>query len=180
MFSLKYKPSHVLVLPALILGTLFTMLLLNTPYARAAIQVDCPDGYVVNLPQPSEQEINERCADHQTGGPSRDSLESSTPTESVSTVSTSGGDRKCRDDTLTADNCWIVYYIVGFTRILSGLVGIVIVVMIAIGGIQYAAAGPDPSAVVAARKRIINALIALVLYIFMFAFLQWLVPGGIF
>lgn len=87
---------------------------------------------------------------------------------------------RCRSDDLNKDNCSIIGYIVNFTRILSGLVGIVIVIMITIGGIQYAAAGSDPGAVVAARKRIINALIALVLYIFMFSFLQWLVPGGIF
>jgi len=81
---------------------------------------------------------------------------------------------------LNKDNCGIVAYVVSFTRVLSGLVGIVIVIMITVGGIQYAAAGPDPGAVVAARKRIINAVIALVLYIFMFSFLQWLIPGGIF
>jgi hypothetical protein len=86
----------------------------------------------------------------------------------------------CRNNNLNKGNCGIITYIVDFTRLLSALVGIVIVIMITIGGIQYAASGPDPSAVTAAKKRIMNALIALVLYIFMFSFLQWLVPGGIF
>jgi hypothetical protein len=91
-----------------------------------------------------------------------------------------GVDENGKSKELNRGNCAIVGYIVDFTRLLSGLVGIVIVIMITVGGIQYAAAGPDPGAVVAARKRIINAVIALVLYIFMFSFLQWLIPGGIF
>ncbi|HLG90755.1 MAG TPA: hypothetical protein VI336_01155 [Candidatus Saccharimonadales bacterium] len=59
-------------------------------------------------------------------------------------------------------------------------VGVVVIAMIIIGGIQYSIAGDNPQAVNAAKQRIINALIALVAYIFMFAFLQWLIPGGIF
>ena len=59
-------------------------------------------------------------------------------------------------------------------------VGVVVIAMIIIGGIQYSIAGDNPQAVSAAKQRIINALIALVAYIFMFAFLQWLIPGGIF
>ncbi len=87
---------------------------------------------------------------------------------------------KCDDETLNASNCGIIAYLVMFINALSAIVGVVIVIMITIGGIQYAAAGPNPAAVVAARKRIINAVLALALFIFMFAFLQWLVPGGMF
>jgi hypothetical protein len=59
-------------------------------------------------------------------------------------------------------------------------VGVVVIAMIIVGGIQYSLASDNPQAVSAAKQRIINALIALVAYIFMFAFLQWLIPGGIF
>jgi hypothetical protein len=86
----------------------------------------------------------------------------------------------CKDANVNKDNCGIVAYLVDFINILSALVAIVVVIMVAVGGIQYAAAGSDPSAVVAARKRIINALIAFAMYIFMYAFLQWLIPGGLF
>lgn len=85
----------------------------------------------------------------------------------------------CEEANLSSDNCVIVDYLVTFTRVLSGIVGIVIVIMIAVGGIQYSAARDNPQAVVAARGRIINALVALVLYLFSFAILQWLIPGGI-
>lgn len=63
---------------------------------------------------------------------------------------------------------------------LSAGVGIVIVGMIILGGIQYSAAGDNAQAVAAAKQRIINALIALAAYLLMFAFLQWLIPGGVF
>lgn len=63
---------------------------------------------------------------------------------------------------------------------LSVGVGIIVVGVIIFGGIRYAAAGDNPQAVTAAKQHIVNGLIALVAYIFTFAFLQWIVPGGIF
>lgn len=63
---------------------------------------------------------------------------------------------------------------------LSAGVGIIVVIAIIVGGVQYAMAGDNPSAVSAAKERIINALIALAVFLFMAAFLQWLVPGGVF
>jgi hypothetical protein len=64
--------------------------------------------------------------------------------------------------------------------VLSAGVAIVVVAMIIVGGIQYSLAGDNSSAVTAAKKRIANALIALFAFIFMFSFIEWLVPGGIF
>jgi hypothetical protein len=86
----------------------------------------------------------------------------------------------CNEDVLTPENCGIIAYIRLFTDALSVLVGIVVVMMIVIGGIQYSSAGNNPQAVAGAKKRISQALFALVAYIFMFAFLQWIVPGGVF
>lgn len=63
---------------------------------------------------------------------------------------------------------------------LAALVGVVVVGTIILGGIQYTMAGDNPSALGAAKQRIINGLIALLAFLFMYAFLQWLVPGGAF
>lgn len=63
---------------------------------------------------------------------------------------------------------------------LSAGVGIVVVAMLIIGGVEYSAAGDNPQKLTAAKQRIINALIALVAFILSFAFLQWLIPGGVF
>ncbi|MDZ7744462.1 MAG: pilin [Candidatus Saccharibacteria bacterium] len=85
----------------------------------------------------------------------------------------------CRDG-LDPDSCPIMGYLLTFINGLSALVGIVIVIMITIGGIQYSMARDNPQAVAAARQRIFNAVLALVLFFAMFAILQWLVPGGLF
>lgn len=61
----------------------------------------------------------------------------------------------------------------------SAGIGIVVTIMMAIGGIQYASAGGNPQAVGAAKKKITNAIIALLAFIFLWAFLMWLVPGGV-
>ncbi len=59
-------------------------------------------------------------------------------------------------------------------------VGILVTIMIVVGGIQYSASRGDPNAVAAARRKIANAVFALVAYGFFWSFIQWLVPGGIF
>lgn len=71
-------------------------------------------------------------------------------------------------------------YINPFVAFLSAIAGIIIVISIIVGGLQYSSAGGDPGKVAAAKQRITNAIIALLFLIFLFAFLQWLVPGGLF
>ena len=66
-----------------------------------------------------------------------------------------------------------------FVNFGAAAVGVVVIGMIILGGIQYSMAGDNATAIQAARKRITNALIALVAFIFMYSFLQWLIPGGI-
>lgn len=85
----------------------------------------------------------------------------------------------CKSSTLNKDNCGILSIVVAAIRILSGVVGVVVVVMIALGGIQYALARDNPQAVAAAKSKIVNAILALVFYLMMFGFLQWIVPGGV-
>lgn len=66
--------------------------------------------------------------------------------------------------------------IVGF---LSALFGVIVVGSLIFAGIQYTTAGADASRVSAAKKRITNSLIALVAFICIVAFLQWIIPGGV-
>jgi len=61
---------------------------------------------------------------------------------------------------------------------MAGAVGIFITIQIVIGGIQYSTSADDPGKVSAARSRITNAVIALLAFIFLYTFLQWLTPGG--
>jgi hypothetical protein len=59
-------------------------------------------------------------------------------------------------------------------------VGLIVVIMMIIGGLQYSLSRDNPQAVQAAKAKITNAVIAMVSFIFVYAFLQWIVPGGIF
>jgi hypothetical protein len=65
-------------------------------------------------------------------------------------------------------------------NILAALVGVVVTAVIVFGGVQYATSGGNPEASKAAKTRITNGLLALIVFMFTYALLQWLIPGGIF
>lgn len=65
-------------------------------------------------------------------------------------------------------------------KFLSTGVGLLVVASIIYAGIQYSASQGNPEATVAAKGRIQNAIIGLVIYMFIYAIVQYLVPGGIF
>lgn len=65
-------------------------------------------------------------------------------------------------------------------RFLVAGVGVVVIASVIVGGVQYSLAQGDPQKISAARGRVISALGALLLYLFIFALMQWLVPGGVF
>ena len=81
----------------------------------------------------------------------------------------------------TTKSCDLISkYIDPLITLLSAAVGLVVVISIIIGGIQYGSSAGDPQKVSAAKNRIRNSIIALVSFIFLYTFLQFLVPGGIF
>lgn len=65
-------------------------------------------------------------------------------------------------------------------NILAGIIGVGAILMVIWGGIQYITARDNPQAVAAAKQKIINVVIGIAAFIFMWAFLNWLVPGGVF
>ncbi len=73
----------------------------------------------------------------------------------------------------------IIYYLKLVLRLLNLLIGGIIILVLVIAGIQYITSMGDPTNVKNAKKRISNAVIALILYLMMFAILNFLVPGGI-
>lgn len=88
-----------------------------------------------------------------------------------------GGDRsKYTGDTLNP----IIDIAFALFRFLSAGVGLVVIGSIIIAGIQYTASRGEPQATGAAIHRVTNSLIALLIFIFMFAIANFLVPGGMF
>jgi hypothetical protein len=70
-------------------------------------------------------------------------------------------------------------YINPFINFLAALVGVAVVISIVIGGIQYSSSGGDPAKAAAAKNRIRNAIVALVAFFFLYALLNFLIPGGL-
>lgn len=79
-----------------------------------------------------------------------------------------------------AKNGPILDLLFSFIKFLSAGVGIIIVGSIILAGIQYSASEGKPDATQAAKNRIQNAFIGLIVYIFAFSLVQFLVPGGLF
>lgn len=67
--------------------------------------------------------------------------------------------------------------IFAFIRFLSMGVGLVLVGSFIVGGIQYSASRGDPQATAKAVGRIQATFIALLIYIFGYAFLNYIIPG---
>lgn len=71
---------------------------------------------------------------------------------------------------------WLNYLI----NIMAGVVGVGAVLMLIWGGIQYITARDNAQGVADAKKKIIDVVIGLAAFIFLYAFLTWLIPGGVF
>lgn len=71
-------------------------------------------------------------------------------------------------------------YVNPLINLLSLSFGLIAVISIIMGGIQYSASGGDPQKVTQAKQRISKTIFAIVAYFFLYAFLQFIVPGGIF
>lgn len=70
-------------------------------------------------------------------------------------------------------------YLLPAINLLSAAVGIVSVAMIIYGGIEFSSSGGDPQRVASAKDHITNAIIALVAFLFLWAFLNFIIPGGL-
>ncbi len=73
----------------------------------------------------------------------------------------------------------IIFYVKEILKLLAGAVGLIIVLMLIIAGIQYMTSAGDPSMVKKAKERIINAITALVLFVTAYAIINFIIPGGV-
>ena len=73
----------------------------------------------------------------------------------------------------------IVRYLNPFIKLLSVLVGLAVTFGIIYGGIEYTMSAGDPQKAQKGRKHIQDAVLALIAYALIFAFLNFLIPGGI-
>jgi len=76
--------------------------------------------------------------------------------------------------------CFLDKYINPTIQLLSAAVGLVAVVAIVIGAIEFITSAGDPQRAASGRNHITNALLGLFAFAFLYAFLQFLIPGGLF
>lgn len=81
---------------------------------------------------------------------------------------------------LSEGNCEIIKLLNVALNFVSGGVALAVIGNIIYAGIQYSMAQGDPSGVSKSKKRIMDAVMAFIMYLALFAFIQWLIPGGVF
>jgi hypothetical protein len=64
--------------------------------------------------------------------------------------------------------------------LLSALVLVFAVISIILAAIQYSSAGDNPGTVSKAKDRIFQTVIGIVAYFFLFALINFIIPGGLF
>lgn len=79
----------------------------------------------------------------------------------------------------SALQCLLTKYINPLIAVLSALVGVIVAGAIIYGGIEFTSSGGDPQRAASGKKHIASALIGLAMYLFLFAFLQFILPGGL-
>ena len=82
-------------------------------------------------------------------------------------------------DPSSGDNpimAWLIFFVNLFSVIIVAGAAI----MIAVAGIQYTASRDNAQSTQAAKQRIFNVVIGLLMYVFFYGFMQWLIPGGVF
>jgi hypothetical protein len=83
----------------------------------------------------------------------------------------------CNDESGEGAGIWGIINLV--ITIMTYLVGILATISIIIAGIQYTTGGDSPAQLAAAKNRILQTVIGLIIYAVMWMVLQWLLPGGI-
>jgi hypothetical protein len=91
-------------------------------------------------------------------------------------VKISASDNGCVGDANTNP---IYFYLRNIIRFAAGLFGLGVTLMIIVAGIQYITSTGNPQGVTSAKNRLANAVISIILFLLMFAILNFLIPGGI-
>lgn len=160
------KTRWLVLLPIMVFIFLTSgMALAATTTTNSAFPL-CPEGQIEPATKPC------RCPPSKDGSEKPDCLGYITPT-GEDCANDSGSDCLKKQSFITKDVQPVV-------DTLSALVIIVIIGNIIYGGIQYAMAGDKPETMGAAKKRITTSLVALLIFILLVAFVQYLIPGGIF
>jgi hypothetical protein len=80
-----------------------------------------------------------------------------------------------------SDNCdFIAKYVNPAINVLTVSFGLIVVISLILGGIEFSASEGDPQKASRAKSRISNTILALLAYSLLYGFIQFLIPGGLF
>jgi hypothetical protein len=77
-----------------------------------------------------------------------------------------------------ATTCLFAKYINPLVNLLSAVVAVVVVIGIIVGAVQFSSSAGDPQKAANGKNHIRNALFGLLAYLLLYAFLQFIIPGG--
>lgn len=141
-------------------------LLLVPAYMHAASSSTCPSGQV---------DTADGCCPTEEAEYNGSTLSCPKDAQLCST----GGENGSTGQQADATGCLFTKYINPLIAVVSALVGVAVIAGVIWGGIEYITSAGDPQKAASGKKHIMNALIALVAYGLLYAFLQFMVPGGI-
>jgi len=76
-------------------------------------------------------------------------------------------------------DCFVAKYVNPTIKMFSMVTGVAIIAGVIMGGIQYSASAGDPQKAAAAKSKISKALLSLVVFMFLFAGIQFMSPGAL-
>ena len=100
------------------------------------------------------------------------------PANAVKQARAEGGSNTAKTDGLTAKYCLFSKYLNPVINALTAIVGLAVAAGIIFGAIQVSSSAGDPQKAMNGKNHIRNALLGLLAYILLYAFLQFIIPGG--
>jgi hypothetical protein len=171
---MKYFIKHKLFLCFGVMVLLGSFVLSTTPVS-ALEQKDCPTGTkLLNKDDTICCPSGQKPAQVHGQGVQR----SCCPAAAVDKAIADGKGSASITDGYMAKYCLFSKYLNPLVNLLSAVVGVVVVIGIIVGAIQFSSSAGDPQKAANGKNHIRNALIGLLAYILLYAFLQFIIPGG--
>lgn len=86
--------------------------------------------------------------------------------------------QQATNDGEKAKACLFGKYLNPVINLLSAVVGVVVVIGIIVGAVQFSSSAGDPQKAANGKNHIRNSLLGLLAYLLLYAFLQFIIPGG--
>lgn len=181
MFRLKHKGNYIKVSAKLLLS--ISALLCFSMTTTFAATTKCPKGSVYSAQDKACISTNASpTPSNVCPNGSIYSVQDKACVPDVGTTPTpNGGQSVDPAVSCTGNRCdLIAKYVNPTIKVLAAVFGTIAAISLILGGINFTTSEGDPQKAARAKSRITNTIIATVAFLFLYAFLQFLIPGGLF